>query len=283
LLLNPGLAIDGHGVLYGTTFQGGTGTCPFPATGCGTVYSLAPPASSGGAWTESVLYSFMDNGSDGFYPLAGVVIGSGGVLYGTTGGGSAYGGGTAFSLTPPVSAGGAWTENVLVSLRWGGPSLGFEPDSGLAIGGGGTLYGTTKQGGNYGCPDVEAVGGCGAVFELVPPASPGGAWNSRLIYDFYPVCCGDAYWPTSAVVGSGGVLYGATYEGGSGNLGAVYSLTPPASPGGAWTEAVVHSFTGIPPDGALTGGLVVGIGAIYGVTAEGGTPNNYGTVFSLQP
>jgi hypothetical protein len=50
------LAIGTGGVLYGTT-SAGAGTC-FPYPGCGTVFSLAPPASPGGAWTESVLHSF---------------------------------------------------------------------------------------------------------------------------------------------------------------------------------------------------------------------------------
>lgn len=60
------------GVLYGTTYNGG-------ASGDGTVFSLTP---SGGSWTEAVLYSF--SGTDGQSPHGGVVVGSEGVLYGTT-------------------------------------------------------------------------------------------------------------------------------------------------------------------------------------------------------
>ena len=46
---------SGHPVLYGTTNYGGTTSCYL---GCGTVFSLTPPASPGGSWTEAVLYSF---------------------------------------------------------------------------------------------------------------------------------------------------------------------------------------------------------------------------------
>jgi hypothetical protein len=82
-----GLAIGSGGVLYGTTYAGGT---------VGQVYSLTPPASPDSPWTFTVLHSF--GGSDGAAPFSGVTIGAGGVLYGTTtlgGGGGRDGCGTA--------------------------------------------------------------------------------------------------------------------------------------------------------------------------------------------
>src|ERR1700690_969669 len=68
---------------------------------------------------EQVLYSFKGNGTDGFYPQAGLVFDTAGNLYGTTKGnvGSGCGSngcGTAFELTPAV--GGGWTEQVLYSF-----------------------------------------------------------------------------------------------------------------------------------------------------------------------
>jgi uncharacterized repeat protein (TIGR03803 family) len=48
---NGGLVIDAAGNLYGTTANGG-------ACGRGSVFELSPPASSGGPWTEKVIYSF---------------------------------------------------------------------------------------------------------------------------------------------------------------------------------------------------------------------------------
>jgi uncharacterized repeat protein (TIGR03803 family) len=101
---NGALIFDKSGNLYGTTSIGGSGSgCPY-ATGCGTVFKLAPPAQVGGAWTESVLYRFA-GGNDGFVPL-GVVFGRGGLLYGTSYAGdkapacAPIGCGTVFSVLP---------------------------------------------------------------------------------------------------------------------------------------------------------------------------------------
>jgi uncharacterized repeat protein (TIGR03803 family) len=41
-----------------------------------------------------------------------------------------------------------------------------------------------------------------------------------------------------------GALYGTTELGGSGNIGTVFMLTPPTKSQTAWTETVLHSFTG---------------------------------------
>ena len=51
------------GVVYGTTVVGGPGTpCgAYVSTGCGTVFELTPPATGGGAWTETaVSYTHLD-------------------------------------------------------------------------------------------------------------------------------------------------------------------------------------------------------------------------------
>ena len=125
------LAIGEGGIFYGATTTGGDPTtkCGRNMPGCGTVFSLAPPAATGGEWTHAVLFEF--NGGNGYQPEAGVVVGAGGVLYGTTQGGgpggptACYGEvgcGTVFSLTPPASTGGPWTEAVLTDFTDGGPS-----------------------------------------------------------------------------------------------------------------------------------------------------------------
>jgi uncharacterized repeat protein (TIGR03803 family) len=144
-------------VLYGTSFDGGTGTAC--RNGCGTVYSLTPPTIPGGAWTEAVLYNFA--GADDGQAPTGVVIGPDKVLYGTTSNGgsgtSCYDGcGTVFSLTPPADPGGPWTEKILHDFT--GPD-GANPGAGVALGTDGGLYGTTVNGGSGTC-------GCGTVFQL---------------------------------------------------------------------------------------------------------------------
>ena len=146
-------------MLYGTTEVGGTQSpCPY-YYGCGTVFSLTPPASSGGAWTEKILHIF-NGGSDGQWPSAGVIIGPGGVLYGTTTGGGPSDNGTIYSLTPPASPGGEWTEAILYAFS--GPD-GSRPAAALLMGPNGVLYGTTYNGGTTWSPPLP---GLGTVFQL---------------------------------------------------------------------------------------------------------------------
>src|ERR1039457_976505 len=66
--------------------------------------------------------------------------------------------------------------------------------------------------------------------------------------------------PAGVVVGAGGMLYGSTTYG----HGTLFSLTPPASPGAAWTYAQLYSFTG----GSGGGGSGPGV-APAGVSRRG--------------
>src|SRR5579871_4545834 len=52
----------------------------------------------------------------------------------------------------------------------------------------------------------------------------------------------DGKWPSSPLVMQSGILYGTTPAGGNAVWGTVFSLTPPASAGGAWTEQILHNF-----------------------------------------
>lgn len=85
----PNGLLDVKGMLYGTTIDGGSGSC---TGGCGTVFSIT----TGGQ--EKLLYSF-GGGNDARSPGAGLVDVNG-TLYGTTIQGGAYGFGTVFALTP---------------------------------------------------------------------------------------------------------------------------------------------------------------------------------------
>src|SRR5271166_28968 len=72
---NPlgGVIFDSAGNLYGTTELGGS-------KDYGTVFQLVP---ANGGWTEKVLYSFQ-NGSDGSFLLAGLILDPSGNLYGAS-------------------------------------------------------------------------------------------------------------------------------------------------------------------------------------------------------
>jgi uncharacterized repeat protein (TIGR03803 family) len=102
--LSAGLVQGTDGNFYGTTEVGGTAcdtvlyiqsTTSATVYGCGTVFKITPT----GALTT--LYSFCPEGYpciDGMDPQAGLLQGTDGTFYGTTGSGGADGSGTVFSL-----------------------------------------------------------------------------------------------------------------------------------------------------------------------------------------
>jgi uncharacterized repeat protein (TIGR03803 family) len=82
-----------HGRLFGTTVTGGLPDCP---QGCGTVYRLAP---SGDGF--KILRKF-DAPPDAVGPQGDLVV-SGGMIYGVSTAGGAYGEGTVFRISPSGS------------------------------------------------------------------------------------------------------------------------------------------------------------------------------------
>jgi uncharacterized repeat protein (TIGR03803 family) len=114
-------------------------------------------------------------------PGAALIADSKGNLFGTTECGGASGVGTVFELSPPATAGGAWTETVRSSFNYGD---GAGPFAGLIADSNGNLYGTTSQGG-VSCPDV----GCGTVFELTDIGSPPTPPRICAICRSPPICC----------------------------------------------------------------------------------------------
>ena len=260
------IAMGAKGVLYGVTEVGGTNLS-------GVLFSCAPPVSSGDGWSENVLYNVPSGGGSNF--PTNLVIGSGGIVYSTSNA-TVSTGGSVFSLTPPASSSDAWTPASL----FGFPNTadGGDPD-GLTIGGGGVLYGSALLGGNTTAGNCNPAG-CGVVFALTPPASPGGAWTQVVLHTFSD--SPDGAFPYPLAVGPSGVLYGSTYSGGTFGDGTLYSLTPPTSPEGSWTYALLYSFTG-GSDSGTPNGLTPGPnGVLYGTTAGAGSPG-YGTVFSFRP
>ncbi|MGA2905131.1 MAG: choice-of-anchor tandem repeat GloVer-containing protein [Candidatus Korobacteraceae bacterium] len=194
------LIFDGAGDLYGTTLEGGT-------YGAGVVFELMPAA--GGSWTETVLHSFNDNGTDGALPAAGLIFDAAGNLYGTTNAGGTYDAGTVFKLAP--TGDGSWTETVL--HNFGNGTDGALPAAGLIFDAAGNLYGTTEVGGFY---------GDGTVFELTPNGS--GGWTEQVLFSFN---LADGWYPYAGLIlDAAGNLYGTTYTGGTYTYGTVFELTP---------------------------------------------------------
>ncbi len=83
------VTMDSRGNLYGTTFMD-------DSYGYGSVFKLTP---SGGGWTYTDLHDFT-GGTDGGYPGGGVVLDSGGNLYGTAVTGGTGGFGVLYEITP---------------------------------------------------------------------------------------------------------------------------------------------------------------------------------------
>jgi len=133
------------GILYGTTFYGGT-------NGSGTVFRLNKDASG-----YAVLHSF-NGGPFDANPSSPLWEGDDGALYGTTRrGGGLENAGSIFKLNKDGS-----DFEVVHSFNITDDG-GYEPSTGLFRGPDGALYGTTSYGGEL---------GLGTIFKLWPPQTP---------------------------------------------------------------------------------------------------------------
>ena len=126
---------------------------------------------------------------------------------------------------------------------------GWKP-AGVVIGSGGKLYGTTQFGGAYG----GCLPGCGK--DGANPTAGVVVGNDGVLYG---TASDNDYEPRAGVaIGESGVLYGTTLFGGTAGASTVFALSPPASPGGSWSEKTLHSFAGSPGDGYEPNGLMIG-------------------------
>jgi len=255
--------IDGTNPVAGMTIRGKAlyGTTGSPFTG-GTVYQLTY---NGSNWSLSTLADFCS----GCGPSARVVFGPDGHLYGTTGGGGAYGGGTVFKLTPQVGPCRdlrcLWTVNDLHDF--GSGSDGLYPGGGdLIWDQQGNIYNTTQNGG---------TSGYGSVYELTPS---GNGYTENVLFNFsYPTGEGPY---AGLVLDKNGNLFGTTYNGGS-FAGNVFELT--FVPGLGWTEHILYSFQFGADGGFPYGGVIFdSAGNLYGTTNQCFS-GCAGTVFELSP
>ncbi len=216
-----GLTMDKAGDFYSTTFSGG-------ASKLGTVYRLKR---SGSSWVADGLHSFRGGANDGAEPLARVIFGPDGSLYGTASVGGAgqtcdIGCGVVFNLRPPVtfcrSVSCPWTETVL--YQFGGIPDGGFPSGELLFDEAGNLYGTTALGGRDG----------GVLYELTPS---GNSWTESIVHNFSGA---DGLVPFGGVISdNAGNLYGTTQEGGAHFAGNVFQF---AHSGSGWMGTFLHNF-----------------------------------------
>lgn len=237
------------GSLFGVTESGG-------ASAFGTVFRLSPDGSG-----YATLYSFNPyNGPDGSRPLAGLLVGADGALYGTASEGVASLG-VVFRLQPDGSG-------YTVLHAFDGLASDEYPRAALIQAPDGTLYGTTYGyfSGAYG---VSAPGG---VFKLSPDGS-----GYAVLHTFAGTPTEAAFSAAPLVLASDGLLYGAAAGGStsSGPLGngTLFRL---ATDGSGY--AVFHAFSAA--EGYLPTGLVEAAdGSLYGLI--GAASQNLGYLYRL--
>jgi uncharacterized repeat protein (TIGR03803 family) len=192
-----GLVQGTDGRFYGTTFAG-------------TIFHIT----AGGALTT--IFTF--DGTNGLYPEATLVQGADGEFYGTTHEGgtiecaNGIGCGTVFKITP---------EGALTTLynfcSQQNCADGSRPQAGLIQGTDGNFYGATFEAG---------ANDAGTVFSI----TPGGA-----LIALHSFCsqsnCADGGNPFAGLLqDTNGTFYGTTLDGGTGNLGTVFSLSVGLAP-----------------------------------------------------
>lgn len=245
-----GRLIDVKGTLYGATAEGGPGSdCFFNP--CGTVFALDEKTGN-----KTILYTFT-GGQDGGDPQGGLLH-LGKLLYGVAGRGGPHDAGVIFTIDLTTNV-----ETVLHSF--GGANDGASPNSGL-INVNGTLYGTTGDGGAH---------NGGTVFALDPHTG-----SVTVVYSFCGQSnCTDGGHPLAGLINQKGILYGTTNSGGANNGGTVYALDPQSN-----AETVLYSFCAEQncTDGAAPRSVLFAKGKkLYGTTAYGGGPNDFGVAFVI--
>jgi uncharacterized repeat protein (TIGR03803 family) len=255
-----GIVMDENGNLYGTTWEGGSGSCSQGLPGCGTVYKIAPDG------TETVLYSFT-GGADGGAPRATLAVDASGDLYGTTywggdpGCSSGGGCGVVFKVAPNGK------ETTLYTFTGGND--GGNPYAGVIVDGAGNLYGTASVAGAYGYGTIFKVAGDG---------------TESTLYTFQGNA--DGAMPLDPLImNKSGNLYGTTYLGGvdgAHGFGVVFKLSPNG------VEKPLYQFQNRGDGWNPFGGLTLYKGYLYGTAAYGGnkndcgTPNGFGTIFKVK-
>jgi hypothetical protein len=241
------------------------------------------------AISESVLWSFSGSPDDGDEPSAPLIADKWGNLYGTTVSGGAncpsFGGcGTVFELSPPVRKSTQWTERVL--WKFGATSDdGIRPLASLLADKWGDLYGTTGFGG----VNCSSAGGCGTVFELIPPLGKHTPWSEHVLWSFGGSPDDGQFLQAGLLADKWGNLYGTTTNGGAIGVGTVFELSPPLAKHTQWSERVLWSFGGSYGDGENPeAGLIADPrGNLYGTTNGGGANcpsfGFCGTAFELSP
>ena len=295
---NPaGVTVGSDDVLYGVTEGGG-------AAGFGVIFKMNTDSSG-----FAVLRSFLSTGADGRVPLAPLVEGSDGALYGST----TFGGGAAAGTLFTIAKNGS---GYAILHRFTNSASGSNATARLLEGADGRLYGTAVFAGPQGGGTVFALNKTGSGFTLLhsfvgtgvtlrnprgaltqgPDGSlygtttAGGASGFGGVFKIqtngtgfqvlreFSSAGGDGRAPDAGVMfGSDGMLYGVTRFGGGAVNGSIYRLNTNGT-----SYEKLRAFTGTDGDGGNPiAGFIRGMdGALYGTTSAGGALG-FGTLFRV--
>ncbi len=277
-------------ILYGTTFNGG-------ADGGGTIIKFLPAANN-----LTVAKSFERLPTDAYY--SSFIQASDGKLYGMTRAGGSHDIGEIFSYDP--------LSGIYTNLQNFDNTNGARPYGSLMQASDGKLYGVTSQGGSSDNGVIFSFDPSSAVYtklkdfdntsgrlptgdliqasdgKLYGTTAAGGSSNAGVIFSFDPATSTyinlKNFDNTNGGSPFGGLLqisdrklYGMTYQGGSSNVGVIYSFDPATS---IYTKLKdFNNADGINPFGSL---MQASDGKLYGMTNKGGNTNE-GVVFSFDP
>jgi len=235
---------DSKGNIYGTTSNGGS-------------YYYGAVFKINSAGKEKVLYNFT-GGSDGCYPMQGLVRDEAGNLYGTAMacGEGEFGNGTVFKL----DRAGNFTP--LRTFTRGFSDGGVPQYGHLTMDKSGNLYGATYWGGDY---------DQGVLYKL----SKNGVFT--LLHSFAGGTSDGCYPFGSVVRDEAGSFYGTTPGCGSSNHGTIWKVSNKGK------ESILHNFAGGASDGCNPqAGVTRDLkGNLYGVTTDCGAYTYYGALYEL--
>ena len=274
---NGGIVVGGDGGYYGTTSSTST------VTG-GLIYRV----STDGTQVKTI---YQLSNTEAYAPLAGLLVGSDGVLYGTTSLGAvgieASTAGTVFSIKTDGKGFRILHKFATVTasnVNQNGINLdGAYPETALIEGSDGFLYGVTRAGG---------PNGTGAVFKVARDGT-----SFKVLHTFGAVTSDanaaspiniDGAAPLGVLLqGADGFLYGTTSAGGVNGRGTIFRVGTDGS--GFQLQHVFAALPDTSPPQANVGGAspLAGLtdgkdGRFYGVASGGGT-NGVGTIFSFDP
>ncbi|HZK81313.1 MAG TPA: choice-of-anchor tandem repeat GloVer-containing protein, partial [Humisphaera sp.] len=230
------VVLDANGNLFGTTAFGG-------ANGDGTIFEIIH-----GSTAVTTVASF--NGVNGANPYAGLTLDSNGNLFGTASGGGTGNNGTVFEIVHGSNA-------ISAIASFNGVNASFS-SAGISVDSSGNLFGTTYTGGSN---------GDGSVFEI--------SYGTTTIATLASFDGANGKSPSSGVaLDAAGDIFGATLNGGTGNLGTVFEIVR-----GTASISTIGTFVGA--NGEFPNGLTLDSnGDLFGTTQNGGQ-FGYGTVFEI--